>query len=100
MAGQLQLTLVNIEKVLQKLDVDQMMAQGKVGSTINALDRLMPGLGAIARQNAAPSIIAGLGALGQKTTLEGKPAVTLPLRFNDGAAFLGPIPLGRLQPLF
>lgn len=98
--GQLQLTLVNIEKVLQKLDVDQMMAQGKVGSTINALDRLMPGLGAIARQNAAPSIIAGLGALGQKTTLEGKPAVTLPLRFNDGAAFLGPIPLGRLQPLF
>jgi hypothetical protein len=98
--GQLQLTLVGVEKVLRKLGVDQIMAQGKVGSTINALDRLMPGLGAIARQNAAPGIMAGLGAIGQNTTLEGKPAVTLPLRFNDGAAFLGPIPLGRVQPLF
>lgn len=98
--GQLQVTLVGVDKVLRKLGVDQIMAQGKVGSTINALDRLVPGLGAIARQNAAPGIMAGLGAIGQNTTLEGKPAVTLPLRFADGAAFLGPIPIGRVQPLF
>jgi hypothetical protein len=98
--GQLQLTVVGLDQVLHKLGVDQMMAQGKVGSTINALDKLVPGLGAIARQNAAPGIIAGLGAMGQNATLDGKPAVTVPLRFNDGAVFLGPIPLGRVLPAF
>jgi hypothetical protein len=92
--------VVGLDQVLHKLGVDQMMAQGKVGSTINALDKLVPGLGAIARQNAAPGIIAGLGAIGQNATLDGKPAVTVPLRFNDGAVFLGPIPLGRVLPAF
>ena len=32
--------------------------------------------------------------------LEGKPAVSLPLRFDDGAMFLGPIPIGKLPPVF
>jgi hypothetical protein len=38
--------------------------------------------------------------LGEQTTLEGKRAVTLPLRFTDGAISLGPIPLGKAPPLF
>ena len=60
----------------------------------------MPGLGKLARQNAAPSILAGLGALGQSTTLEGKPAVSVPLRFADGQVMLGPFAVGRVPPLF
>jgi hypothetical protein len=41
-----------------------------------------------------------LALLGQQTTLEGKPAVAMPLKFTDGAATLGPIPLGQTPPLF
>jgi hypothetical protein len=32
--------------------------------------------------------------------LEGQRAVTLPLRFNDGAVTLGPIPIGNTPELF
>ena len=56
----------------------------------------MPGLGNLARQN-APSLVASLG---QRTVLEGKPAVALPLRFVDGTVYLGPIQVGRTPPLF
>ena len=38
--------------------------------------------------------------LGEQTTLEGKRAVTLPLRLSDGAVFLGPIPIGNTPALF
>jgi hypothetical protein len=98
--GQMQITVVGIEQVLKALDLDRIMSQGKVGQAVGALDRLMPGLSNLARQNARPGILAGLGALGQNTVLDGKPAVTLPLRFSDGAVMLGPFPVGRVPPLF
>jgi hypothetical protein len=98
--GQVQITIVGLDKVLQALDINRLVSEGRVGSAIGALDRIMPGLGQIARQNAAPGIVAGLGAMGQATLLEGKPAVTLPLRFADGAILLGPVSLGRTPPLF
>jgi hypothetical protein len=94
--GNLQITIVRLDKVLKKFDLERVMSEGQIGSSLNALDRLMPGLGNMARQS-APGLIASIG---QRTTLEGKPAVALPLRFVDGAAYLGPIPLGRTQPLF
>jgi hypothetical protein len=98
--GQLQVTIVELAKVLQGLGIDRMVSQGDIGSAIDALDRMLPGLGNIARQNAGPGIVAGLGAVGQSTTLEGKPAVTVPLRFGDGEVLLGPFRLGRVPPLF
>ena len=98
--GQLQITVVGLDKVLKTLDIDRAMSQGDVGSALNALDRLVPGLGQFARQNAAPGIVAGLGAMGQGTLLEGKAAVTLPLRFADGTVLLGPIVVGRIPPWF
>jgi hypothetical protein len=98
--GQLQVTIVHLEQVLKALDVERMVSEGELGAKIDSLDRIIPGLGRLARKNAAPSIVAGLGALGQNTTLEGKPAVTLPLRFADGQVLLGPIPIGRVPPLF
>jgi hypothetical protein len=98
--GQIQVTIVGLEHILKVLDVDRMVSQGEIGSALNALDRMMPGFGQFARQNAAPGIVAGLGAMSRGATLEGKTAVTLPLRFSDGLVFLGPIPIGRVPPLF
>ena len=65
-----------------------------------ALDRLAPGLGDVARQQAGANIGLGINLIGEQTTLEGKRAVTLPLRFNDGAVYLGPIPIGNTPALF
>ncbi len=48
----------------------------------------------------APGILAGLGAIGKRTTLENKPAIAVPLRFVDGQVMLGPIPVGRVPPLY
>jgi hypothetical protein len=98
--GQLQMTVVGLEHALKSIDLESELSQGRVGSNIDRLDRLVPGLGAIARKNAAPGILAGVGALGKRTVLEGKAATTLPLRFVDGRVMLGPIPVGRTSPLW
>ena len=95
--GTLRVTVVGIEKILKMLDIDRMMTEGQVGATFNALDRLIPGLGGVARQSAAPGLIA---ALGERTELEGKPAVAFPIRFGDGTVFLGPFRVGVVPPLF
>jgi hypothetical protein len=96
----MQVTIVGLAKVLQGLGINRIVSQGDIGSAIDVLDRMLPGLGNIARQNAGAGIVAGLGAVGQNTTLEGKPAVTVPLRFDDGEIRLGPFSLGRASPLF
>jgi hypothetical protein len=94
--GSIQLTIVNLEQVLKKFELERYLSEGQMGATVNSLDRILPGLGSMVRQN-APNLIASIG---QRTMLEGKPAVTLPLKFVDGAVYLGPIPVGRTMPLF
>jgi hypothetical protein len=94
--GNLQVTVVGLEKVLKAFDIDRIMSEGQIGSTLGALDRIIPGLGDIARQN-APGLLASIG---QRTTLEGKQAVAFALRFVDGAIVLGPMQVGRVPPLF
>jgi hypothetical protein len=94
--GNLQVTVVGIEKVLKMFDVERLMSEGQIGATISALDRLIPGLGGIARQNTSGLVT----ALGQRTVLEGKPAVAFPVRFADGTVFLGPFQVGQVAPLF
>jgi hypothetical protein len=54
----------------------------------------------VARQQAGANISLGINLLGEPATLEGKKAVTLPLRFTDGAVFLGPVPIGDTPALF
>lgn len=101
--GQLRLTVANLEKLLPTLGLDKMMAPPPTANPrgpMGALDRISPGLGNIARQNAGPALIAGLNFIGQPAELEGKRAVTLPLRFVEGLVSLGPIPLGQTAPLF
>jgi hypothetical protein len=95
--GNLQVTVVGIEKILKMFNIDRLMSEGQIGATLNALDQLFPGLGGIARQSAGPGLAATLGRPGE---LDGKPATTLPLRFVDGTVFLGPIAVGEVPPLF
>jgi hypothetical protein len=98
--GQIQVTIAGLESIVRSLDLDRAMSQGSLGNAIGALDRLIPGLGQAARQNAAPGILAALRAMGRPATIDDKPATTLPLRFNDGQILLGPFPVGRVPPLF
>jgi hypothetical protein len=99
--GQLRVTVAGIEPFLNSIGAQQMVqASPTVDKLAGALDRLAPGLGNVARQQAGANISAGINLLGEQTTLEGKRAVTVPLRINDGAMFLGPIPLGHAPALF
>jgi hypothetical protein len=103
--GQLRLTVAALERFLPKLGIDRMLAAqetkpNRFNEAIGALDRLVPGLGNVARQNAGPAIVAGVNLMGQPTELEGRRAVMLPLYFKDGAVSLGPLPIGTIPPLF
>jgi hypothetical protein len=99
--GQLRVTVAGIEAFLNAIGAQQMVQSSPtVDKLAGALDRLSPGLGGVARQQAAANISGAINLLGEQTTLEGKRAVTLPLRFNDGAMSLGPIPIGRAPALF
>lgn len=101
--GEIRLTVAGLDKLLQALGVDYLSRPGggdRVNSALNALDKLLPGLGAIAREKAGVGLAAGAALLGEQTELEGRKAVTLPLRFDNGAAYLGPIPVAQTKPLF
>jgi hypothetical protein len=114
--GELQMTVAGLEKVVAALGIDKMLEQGVPQSTLDrvapgvrtqdinnlmgALDRAIPGLGKVVKQNANVGVAAGLGALGKDAVLEGRKARSFPLRFSDGAVFLGPLQVAQIPPLF
>jgi hypothetical protein len=99
--GQLRVTVAGLDQFLAAIGVQQrVQASPGMDKLVGALDRLAPGLGDVARQQAGANISLGINMLGEQTTLEGKRAVALPLRFSDGAVFLGPIPIGNTPALF
>ena len=99
--GQLRLTVAGLEPFLKSIGAKQMVQNSPaVDKLAGVLDRLSPGLGNVARQQVGANISAGINMIGEQATLEGLPAVALPLRFDDGRMFLGPIPLGEVPPLF
>jgi len=114
--GELQTTVRGIERVIPALGIDKMLDNGVPQATLDrvapgvksqdianlmgALDRAIPGLGKVVKQNANVGVVAGINALGKEATLEGKPARTFPLRFVDGAVFLGPLKVAQTPPLF
>ncbi len=112
LTGDLRLTVINFPKLLPMLGIDRVLAQAVPQDTLNRfapnLDRLMPGLGNILRGGnggnaGANSSAAALGAAalgGQRTEAEGQSAVTLQLRIDDGAVFMGPLKLGQVPPLY
>lgn len=99
--GQLRVTVAGLDQFLEKIGAQRIVQNSPtVDRLAGMLDRLSPGLGQVARQQAGANISAGINMLGQQTTLEGRHAVTLPLRFTDGSVFLGPIPIGTVPALF
>jgi hypothetical protein len=114
--GELQMVVAGLEKVVPALGIDKILEQGVSQETLNrlapglkaeqvdkamgALDKLIHGLGNVVRQQAPAALGGVIGMLGQKTTLEGKPAQAFPLRFAEGAVYLGRIRIAHTQPLF
>ena len=105
--GELQMTVAGIEKMLEEgvpqATLDRVAPGVKtqdVNNLLGALDKAIPGLGKVVKQNANLGVAAGINALGKEATLEGKPARTFPLRFADGTVYLGPLKVGDIPPLF
>jgi hypothetical protein len=114
--GELQMTVAGIEKVIPALGLDKMLDEGvpqatldrvapgvkakDVSNLMGALDRAIPGLGKVVKQNVNVGVMAGINSLGKETELEGKKARAFPLRFVDGAVYIGPLKVGQIPPLF
>ena len=97
----MRVTMAGLEQFLAAIGAQQkVQTSPNMDKLVGVLDRLAPGLGDVARQQAGANISLGINLLGEQTTLEGKRAVALPLRFSDGAVFLGPIPIGNTPALF
>ena len=75
---------------------------GAFNLTMAGFDRLVQGLAGNSGLGGGMQLglMAGLSFLGRPAEIDGKKAVAVPLRFNDGAVFLGPIRLGRMEPLY
>jgi hypothetical protein len=114
--GELQMTVAGLDKVIAALGIEKMLDEGvpqatldrvapgvktaDVNNLLGALDRAIPGLGKMVKQNANTAAAAGINALGKEAVLEGKKARSFPLRFVDGAMFLGPLKVAQTPPLF
>lgn len=99
--GQLRIAMAGIDQFLTAIGAQQrIQTSPNMDKLAGALDRLAPGLGDVARQQAGANLSLGINMLGEQTTLEGRRAVALPLRLSDGLAFLGPIPIGSVPALF
>jgi hypothetical protein len=114
--GELQMTVAGLEKAIVALGIEKMLEEGVPQATLDrvapgvktsdlnnlfgALDRAVPGLGKVVKQNANAGLAASINSLGKEATLEGKKARAFPLRFVDGAVYLGPLRVGQTPPLF
>ncbi|MBR1193937.1 DUF2125 domain-containing protein [Bradyrhizobium sp. AUGA SZCCT0240] len=114
--GELQMTVTGLERVIPALGIDKMLEQGVPQATLDrvapgvksqdltnlfgALDKAIPGLGKVVKQNTNVGVAVGINSLGTAAELEGKKARSFPLRFVDGAVFLGPLKVGQIPPLF
>jgi hypothetical protein len=114
--GELQMTVAGIEKIIPALGIEKMLEEGvpqatldrvapgvktqDVNNLLGALDRAIPGLGKVVRQNANVGVAAGINALGKEAVLEGRKARAFPLRFTDGVVSIGPLKVAQVPPLF
>src|SRR3954454_14294377 len=104
--GELQMTVAGIERLIPALGIDKLLEEGVPQATLDrvapgvrtqdltnllgALDKAIPGLGKVVTQSAATGVAAGINALGKEAVLEGRKARSFPLRFTEGAGYLGP----------
>jgi hypothetical protein len=100
--GLIRVAIVGIERIVPRLGIDRMLGLGidQLSGGEGALDRLMPGLSNTIRQTANASLIENLKKMGEASEIDKKPATVLPLRFADGAIYLGMLRVGEVPPLF
>ena len=99
--GQIEVTVAGLEPFLVSIGAQQAVQKSQsMDKVAGMLDRLSPGLGQVAREQAGANLSAGINMLGKPATLEGRRAVVLPLIFKGGTAYLGPIPLGPTPTMF
>src|SRR3954447_1347232 len=114
--GELQMTVAGLERIVPALGIDKILQEGvpqaaldrvapgvksqDLNSLFGALDKAIPGLGKIVKQNANVGIAVTLNSIGSEAVLEGRKARTFPLRFADGAVMFGPVKVGQVPPLF
>ena len=114
--GELQMTVAGLERIVPALGIDKILEEGVPQATLDrvvpgvktqdlnnlfgALDKAVPGLGKIVKQNANAGVAVTLNSIGSEAVLEGKKARSFPLRFADGAVLFGPVKVGRVPPLF
>jgi len=107
--GTLTLSVNGLDTIVPQLGIDKLVdqgidrlsgANGQSTEGLAALDRVLPGLSGVVRNSAAASLTDNLRRMGQPTLIDNKPAVALPLRFADGAVYLGIIRIGAVPPLF
>lgn len=100
--GALKVTAVGLERYLPTMGEGRggALSLDRAAPALNAIERAVPGLGArLAPQQ--QNLQAGLlGLLGQPAEIEGRRGVAVPVRFTDGTASFGPIPLGQVPALF
>jgi hypothetical protein len=114
--GELQMTVTGLERIVPALGIDKILEEGVPQATLDrvapgvktqdlnslfgALDKAIPGLGKIVKQNANVGVAATLNSIGSEAELEGKKARSFPLRFANGAVLFGPVKVGQVPPLF
>jgi hypothetical protein len=107
--GVVEVGVVGIDNIIPLLGIDQLIGQGidrltggngSANQGLNALDRLMPGLGGVVRQNASASAIESIKKMGKPVEIDKQPGIALPVRVEDSVIYLGVIPLGVVPPLF
>lgn len=110
--GELQMTIAGVEKIAPALGIDKLLQEGvsqqqvdrvargvnanDVNKLLGALNKAIPGLDRVVKQG----IEAGFAQLGPATTLEGRKAQNIPVRFVDGNVFVGPLRVAQIPPLF
>jgi hypothetical protein len=107
--GLVQVAVVGIDTIIPLLGIDQLIGQGidrltgsggSPAQGLGTLDRLVPGLSGIVRDQTNSGLVDNIKKMGEPTEIDKKPAVALPLRVADGIIYLGIIPVGVVPPLF
>jgi hypothetical protein len=100
--GLLRVAVAGIEHIVPRLGLDRLIGQGlgQLSGGNGTLDRLAPGLSDAIRETANANVVDNLKKMGQPTSIDDQPAIVLPLRFSDGAIYLGMLRIGEAPPLF
>jgi hypothetical protein len=100
--GVIRVAIAGIEQIVPQLGIDRMIGQGidQLAGGSGTLERLVPGLSDTIRETANASVIENLKKMGEPTTIDGRRAILLPLRFVNGTVYLGMLRIGEAPALF